>query len=209
MSGVKSSSPAVYDAHEARGLRPLSSASLRRMFSRMSTLARWAVSPSLSAITRTSSATAARPSREKCDHAAGAQKIVGRKSAGKAGRAAGRQHVRRAGRVIAHRHRAVIAQKHRAGMANLCQQAPRRRRVAMCKCSGAISSASAAASSASATRIKAPNCSRLCRARSPRSRCASLPLEFRGRGVEHRFAPGDQDAGARAHVRPGRSDRRP
>ena len=85
----------------------------------------------------------------------------------------------------------------------------RHRPVAMCKCSGAISSASAAASSASRTRIRAPNCSRLCRARSPRSRCAVCRASSAAVASSSGCAPGDQECWRPAHVRPGRSGRRP
>ncbi len=91
--------------------------------SRTSTLARWAVSPSLSASVRTSSASAARPSRVKWITLLAAQESrwpTGRWQSGPcrrwAARATGRprSRPRATGR--------VVAQKHRAGVANLAQQ---------------------------------------------------------------------------------------
>ena len=87
-----------------------------------STLARWAVKPSLVASTCTSGARCFRPSLLKCRTLLAAEEIVGRKSAGESGRAAGGQHVRRAGRVVAQGHRRVIAQKHRPGVVDLLGQ---------------------------------------------------------------------------------------
>ena len=66
----------------------------------------------------------------------------------------------------------------------------------MCKCSVASVLASWAASSRPLTRISAPNDSSDWRARSPRWMRGQLLFQFRGHGVQRRFAPRDQDTRA-------------
>ena len=167
------------------------------------------VSPSFVASTCTSGASCIRPSRVKCRDAVGPQEIVGRQSAGESGRAAGGQHVRRAGGVVAQAPPACNCPGTSRRRGESSRPTPRRSAVAMCRCSGAISSVSAQASSASRARITAPNSSRLCRASSPRSTCAKLPFESSPRPRPAPSRPSRSGRSRPGHVRPGRSGRRP
>ena len=84
------------------------------------------------------------------------KKSLADKSAGEAGRAAGGQHVRRSGHIIAHGHRDCNGPKTRLRHCGIFSNSRSASAEAMCKCSGAIWSASAAASSAESHQDQRP-----------------------------------------------------
>ena len=128
----------------------------------------------------TSSRQLRQPASLKANHAVSAQKIVRRQPAGKAGRAAGRQHVRRPGRVVAHRHRAVVAQKDRAARVDIFGSNARRSlggNVQMLRRD--LVRPARPLRPHRAPESSAPNCSKLCRARSPRPELRQLAAPAR------------------------------
>ena len=146
---------------------------------------------------RMSSATPARAAAREGDHAAAAQEIVrttARWQTGPCRRWAARATARPHNRPAPPGCNCPGKPRRHAGS---FPPAARRLPWRCANAPAAISSARAAASSADRARIRAPNCSRLCRARSPRSRSGQLPLKFRGARRPARFAPSDQDTGAR------------
>ena len=146
---------------------------------RMSTLARCAVSPSLSAMRCTSSAIVCSASRLNVNHAAAAQKVVRRQPLAKRAVPPVGKHVRRAGGVVAQGHRAVVAQERRAGVRNLRAAAARR-----CRWRCASAPARSGRQCGRLRRRRAPGSARRtppgsARASSPRDELGQLPLPAR------------------------------